>query len=118
MTQAVSRQPVTAEAWVRYRASRCGFVADKVALGQVFPRIFRLSAVSIIPPVLIHLCIARVTEGQQLTAALYLYLRTEVSSSIILFGQAKNSVHDIIDDDDNDDDNDDDGDDDGDDLRT
>ena len=116
MAQAVSRQPVTAEARVRYRASRCGFVADKVALGQVFPRIFRFSAVSIIPPVLIHLCIASATEGQQLTASLFVihsYLTTEVSSSIILFGQAKNSVHDVIDDDDDNDDNDD-----GDDLRT
>jgi hypothetical protein len=29
-----------------------GFVVDKVALGQVFPRILRFSSVSFIPPVL------------------------------------------------------------------
>jgi hypothetical protein len=28
-----------------------GFVADKVALGQVFPRVLRLSPVNFIPPV-------------------------------------------------------------------
>jgi hypothetical protein len=29
-----------------------GFVVDKVALGQVFPRVLRFSLVSLIPPVL------------------------------------------------------------------
>jgi hypothetical protein len=29
-----------------------GFVADKVALGQDFPRVFLFSLVSVIPPVL------------------------------------------------------------------
>ena len=29
-----------------------GFVVDKVALGQVFPRVLRFSPVNIIPPVL------------------------------------------------------------------
>jgi hypothetical protein len=29
-----------------------GFVSDKVALGQVFPRVFRVSLVNFIPPVL------------------------------------------------------------------
>jgi hypothetical protein len=29
---------------------RVGFVVDKVALGQVFPRVLRLSPVSVIPP--------------------------------------------------------------------
>jgi hypothetical protein len=42
MAQAVSRRPLTAE----------GFVVDKVALGQLFPRVLRFSPVSFIPPVL------------------------------------------------------------------
>jgi hypothetical protein len=29
-----------------------GFVVDKVALGQVFPRVLRFSPVNLIPPVL------------------------------------------------------------------
>jgi hypothetical protein len=37
------------------------FVVDKVALGQVFPRIFRFSPVSFIPPVLYY------TEKQKKT---------------------------------------------------
>jgi hypothetical protein len=41
MTQAVSRRPLTAEARVR-------FVVYKVALGQVFLRVLRLSPVSVI----------------------------------------------------------------------
>jgi hypothetical protein len=32
-----------------------GFVVDKVALGQVFPRVLRFSRVSFIPPVLHYL---------------------------------------------------------------
>ena len=32
-----------------------GFVVDKVALGQVFPRVLRFSPVSFIPPVLHYL---------------------------------------------------------------
>jgi hypothetical protein len=37
MAQAVSRRSPTAEARARSRASACGFVVDKVVLGQVSP---------------------------------------------------------------------------------
>jgi hypothetical protein len=37
MVQAVSRRPLTAEAWVRSWVSPCRILVDKVALGQVFP---------------------------------------------------------------------------------
>jgi hypothetical protein len=47
MAQAVSRRPLTAEARVR-----SGFVVDKVALGEDFPRVLRFSPVNFIPPVL------------------------------------------------------------------
>jgi hypothetical protein len=50
MAQAVSRRPPTAEA--RVRSVHVGFVVDKVAVGQVFPRVFRFSPVNFIPPVL------------------------------------------------------------------
>jgi hypothetical protein len=50
MAQAVSRRPVTAAAWVRAQVNSVGFVVDKVALGQVFLRVLRLSPVNIIPP--------------------------------------------------------------------
>jgi hypothetical protein len=50
MAQAVSRRPLTAESRVRARVNTCGFVVDKVALGQVFLRVLRFSPVSIIPP--------------------------------------------------------------------
>jgi hypothetical protein len=46
--EAVSFRLVTADA----RVSPCGIVVDKVALGQVFLRILRLSPVTIIPPLL------------------------------------------------------------------
>jgi hypothetical protein len=49
MAQAVSRRPPTVKA--RFR-SQVGFVVDKVALGQVFPRVLRFSPVNFIPPVL------------------------------------------------------------------
>jgi hypothetical protein len=45
VAQAVSRRPLTAEAWFRSRVMR--FVVDKVALGQVW-----FSPVNFIPPVL------------------------------------------------------------------
>ena len=32
-----------------------GFVVDKVALGQVFPRVLRVSSVNLVPPVLYYL---------------------------------------------------------------
>jgi hypothetical protein len=43
MAQIVSRRPLTAEARVR----ALGFVVDKVALGQVFLRVLRVSPVNI-----------------------------------------------------------------------
>jgi hypothetical protein len=46
MVQAVSRRPLTAETRVRSRVSPCGFVVDKVALGQVSPRVPRFSPVN------------------------------------------------------------------------
>jgi hypothetical protein len=52
MAQAVSRRPLTAEAWVPSRVSPFGICDGQVALGQVFPLVLRFSAVSFIPPVL------------------------------------------------------------------
>jgi hypothetical protein len=52
MAQAFSRRPPTVEARVRSRVVQVGFVLDKVALGQVFPRVLRFSPVTFIPPVL------------------------------------------------------------------
>jgi hypothetical protein len=52
MAQAVSRRPLNAEARVRSMVCHVRFVVDKVALGQVFPRVLRFSPVSFIPPVL------------------------------------------------------------------
>jgi hypothetical protein len=37
------------------RSVHVGFVVDKVALGQVFPRVLRFSPVNLIPPVLHYL---------------------------------------------------------------
>jgi hypothetical protein len=55
MTQVVSRRPLTAEARVRSRFSPCGIAVDKVTLGQVSPRVLRVSPVNFIPPVLHYL---------------------------------------------------------------
>jgi hypothetical protein len=52
VAQAVSRRPLTAEARVRPESVHVGFVVDKVALGQVFPRVLRFSPVNLIPPML------------------------------------------------------------------
>jgi hypothetical protein len=49
MSQVVSRRPLTAEARVR-GSIHVGFVVDKVALGQVFLRVLRVSPANIIPP--------------------------------------------------------------------
>jgi hypothetical protein len=46
MAQVVSHRSLTAEA----RSDHVGFVADNVALGQVFLRVLLFSPVSIIPP--------------------------------------------------------------------
>jgi hypothetical protein len=43
MAQAVSRRPLTAEVRVHPRSVHVGFMVDKVALGQVFPRVLRFS---------------------------------------------------------------------------
>jgi hypothetical protein len=51
MAQAVSLWPLTAEARVRSGLVHVGFVVDKVALGQAFPRVLRFSPVNFIPPV-------------------------------------------------------------------
>jgi hypothetical protein len=50
MAQAVSRRPLTAEAWVRFGSVHVGFVVYKVAIGQVSPRVLRFSPVNFIPP--------------------------------------------------------------------
>jgi hypothetical protein len=52
MAQAVSRRPLTSEAGFDPGLVHVGFVVDKVALGQGFPRVLRFSPVSFIPPVL------------------------------------------------------------------
>jgi hypothetical protein len=52
MAQAVSRRPPTAEARVRSGSVHMVFVVEKVALGQVFPRVIRFTPVNFIPPVL------------------------------------------------------------------
>jgi hypothetical protein len=49
-SQAVSRWPLTAAAWVRAQVNPVEFVVDKVALGQVFLHVLRFSPVNIIPP--------------------------------------------------------------------
>jgi hypothetical protein len=49
MAQAVSRRPLTA---FDPGSVYVGFVVDKVALGQVFPRVLRFSPVNFIPPLL------------------------------------------------------------------
>ena len=54
MAQAVNRRHLTAEARVRSRVIHVGFVVDKVALRQVFPRVLGFSPVNFIPPVLIY----------------------------------------------------------------
>jgi hypothetical protein len=48
MAQAVSRRPLTKVAWV-HALSPMASVVDKVALGQVFLRVFQFSPVSNIP---------------------------------------------------------------------
>jgi hypothetical protein len=55
IAQAVSGRPPTAEAGCDPRSVHVGFVVNKVALGQVFPRVLRFSPVNLIPPVLHYL---------------------------------------------------------------
>jgi hypothetical protein len=54
MTQAVRRRPPTAEALPGFDPGsvHLGFVVDKVALRQNFPRVLLFSLVNFIPPVL------------------------------------------------------------------
>jgi hypothetical protein len=55
MALPVSRRPLTAEARIRSRVGPLGFVVDKVAPGQGFPRVLRFPPVNFIPPVLHYL---------------------------------------------------------------
>jgi hypothetical protein len=50
MVQEISHRPLIAEDQVRAPVSPCGFVVDRVALGQVFLRVLRLPLVTIILP--------------------------------------------------------------------
>jgi hypothetical protein len=50
MAKALSRRPLTAEAWVDAPSVRVGFVMGKVVLGQVLLRLIRVSPVNIMPP--------------------------------------------------------------------
>jgi hypothetical protein len=53
MAQAVSRQPLIAEARVRARF-RVGFVVDKATMEQAFLEDLKFSPVNIIPPLSTH----------------------------------------------------------------
>jgi hypothetical protein len=56
MAQAVSRWPLTAEAWVRARVNPCGICGGQSGTGQVFSEYFGFPCKYIIPPLLhIHL---------------------------------------------------------------
>jgi hypothetical protein len=60
MAQAVSRRPLTAGPGFDPRPVHVGFVVDKVALGQVFPRVLRFS-----PSISFHECfITRKTKNE------------------------------------------------------
>jgi hypothetical protein len=52
MAQAVSRRPLPRRPGFDPKSVHVGFVVDKVALRQVFPRVRRFSHVNIIPPLL------------------------------------------------------------------
>jgi hypothetical protein len=57
MAQEVSRRPLATAARVRIRFSPCEICGDKVAMGQVFLRVFRVFSVHVIPswlPTLIY----------------------------------------------------------------
>ena len=105
MAQAVRGQPVISQPWVRYRASRCGFCGGQTDTSTGFSLYTLVSPVSIIPPVLhTHVSVAGCTCCQQLAVSVHSYLKKEIMLSVLLFGQSKTSVIDIIDDDDDDDD--------------
>ena len=70
MAQAVSCRPLTAEDRVRSQISPCE-ICVKVALGQVFLPVPRLTPVSIIPPMphthlYPHVAVARMKSGRSL----------------------------------------------------
>jgi hypothetical protein len=49
MAQAVRHRPLTAEDWIRARINPCGFYGGQSGSGIVFPPIFSVSPVNIIP---------------------------------------------------------------------
>jgi len=74
MAQAVSRRPLTVETRVRFQV-HMRFVADKVAVGQVYLPVFRFFLVSNIPSMLhtillLHVALTRRTNARNLGAFL------------------------------------------------
>jgi hypothetical protein len=51
----ISRRPPTVEVGFDPGSVHVGFLVDKVALGQAFPRVLQFSSVNSIPPVLHYL---------------------------------------------------------------
>ena len=71
MAEADRGQTVISQAWVRYRASRCGFCGGQTDTSTAFSLYTLVSPVSIIPPVLhTHLSVAGCTCCQQLAVSL------------------------------------------------
>ena len=67
-------RPFTAKAAFDSRSVHVRFVANKVALGQVFLGVLRFSSVSIMPPMLhtdphLHVVLTRRTNGRGLKAS-------------------------------------------------
>lgn len=82
--QAVRGQPVISQAWVRYRASRCGFYGGQTDTSTGFSLYILVSPDSIIPPVLhTHLSVAGCTCCQQLDASLCSALILRNSNNVV-----------------------------------